>query len=365
MQQDKLKLLVDKYMSNQLTESELDAFFHYLEKGKLDVFLTESLLNDLKSKSVTDVYLPVDISDNIIRNISASINFTKQAVTIKEKSKVRTFSIYAVAASVIIILALSFFYTYQSRDRKQIFSQRFKSTNKKAAYNSTSFPMKLLLDDGSVVILQPGSALNYSTFEGNKREVYLEGDAFFDVAKNKLKPFYVYSGSVVAKVLGTSFFIKNHPKNGDTEVEVKSGKVQVSPNLEILKDESIASQTTIVAPNHKVVFKQAEKVFEPTLAANPVLLKQVNDYISTDSSKVEFIFHRESIRNIIKEFHKHYQIEILVENEELYNCVFTGDVSEQDLYSKLKIICLTINANYELNGTKILITGKGCYNSIK
>jgi transmembrane sensor len=49
-----------------------------------------------------------------------------------------------------------------------------------------------------------------------------------------------------------------------------------------------------------------------------------------------------------------------VENENLNNCLFTGDLSAQDLYTKLRILTLTINASYEINGTKILLKGEGC-----
>jgi hypothetical protein len=50
----------------------------------------------------------------------------------------------------------------------------------------------------------------------------------------------------------------------------------------------------------------------------------------------------------------------MVENEKMYNCLFTGDVTRMDLFSKLDVICQSVKASYQVAGTKILIEGKGC-----
>jgi transmembrane sensor len=363
MQQDKLNKLVQCYLNNQLNENELDEFFYLLDKGMLDDYLEEQILYQLKRKEETEVFLPFDVSDHIIRNISSAANFATQATTIKKQPAIKKYIKYAIAASFIGLVAIiSYLYLAQSNNSKQLFSKNFKQKNKQYQYNNSNTKLKIELSDNSIIVLEPGASINYSSFEGEKREVYLEGDAFFEVAKNKEKPFLVYTGSIVTKVLGTSFNVRNNVHNGNTEVEVKSGKVQVLPNVEILKEKALISQTAILIPNHKALFKETEKILETGLVAEPLLVKKINNYISIDTGKVSFLFNRQHLREIINDFNTHYGIEIVVENEELNNCVFTGDVSEQGLYDKLKIICLTINANYELNGTKILITGKGCGN---
>ena len=74
-------------------------------------------------------------------------------------------------------------------------------------YNPTNTPINVILDDSSLVTLQPTAKIYYSVRQFHKREIFLEGDAFFNVTKNKEAPFYVYAGSLVTKVLGTSFNI--------------------------------------------------------------------------------------------------------------------------------------------------------------
>jgi hypothetical protein len=79
--------------------------------------------------------------------------------------------------------------------------------------------------------------------------------------------------------------------------------------------------------------------------------------------EVEDVYLYEStvpLSEVLRSLEDVYGIEMIVENESLYKCLFTGDISKQNLYTKLDIICKTINASYELVGTKIMIRGKGC-----
>ena len=85
----------------------------------------------------------------------------------------------------------------------------------------------LHLPDGSTVIISAGSKLNYSSSFGDirKREVYLEGQAYFDISHNASKPFIVHTGKIETTVLGTAFDIKAWPANADVIVTVIRGKV--------------------------------------------------------------------------------------------------------------------------------------------
>jgi transmembrane sensor len=94
--------------------------------------------------------------------------------------------------------------------------------------NDTDKPMMILLNDGSSVVLQPGGHLSYSEGANKKRrEVTLTGKAFFEIVKNKEKPFLVYSYGLATKVLGTSFMIDASEENKDIKVEVRTGTVAV------------------------------------------------------------------------------------------------------------------------------------------
>ncbi len=88
--------------------------------------------------------------------------------------------------------------------------------------------LTVTLDDGSTVILNSESKIRYSKDFANKREVFLEGEAFFEVTKNPDKPFNIQSGDVTTTVLGTSFNIKAYPNEDVVQVVVASGNVKVN-----------------------------------------------------------------------------------------------------------------------------------------
>jgi ferric-dicitrate binding protein FerR (iron transport regulator) len=96
--------------------------------------------------------------------------------------------------------------------------------------NVTSQVARLALADGSTVHLQPRSTLRYpQQFTDAKREVFLQGEAFFDIARNPVKPFLVVTDKVVTTVLGTSFTVRAYPEQPQALVMVRTGRVRVSP----------------------------------------------------------------------------------------------------------------------------------------
>jgi hypothetical protein len=345
-------------MNNELNSIELHDFFLLVDTGKYDDLVNVYLFNELKVKQERDVHIPVNTSHDIIRNISASADFTTK--TINNSHKIRKITAYMAAACLLLIIGFSYL-SYQNA-KTTSFASIIPIHNVVHKTNNTNAKLNISLSDGSLVVLEPNASIYYvSNFLSTKREVFLEGNAFFNVFKDKQRPFFVYSGTLVTKVLGTSFNIKKSI-SGNIEVEVRSGKVQVFENQQLSKNKEIPPPV-ILQPNQKVVYEEATKSFESKLVDQPVLVKVENNYISESKEPIAFLFNRTNLKTIIAEFETHYGIDIVIENEDLNNCLFTGDLSEQDLYAKLKIICLTINANYEINGTKILITGLGCKNS--
>ena len=358
MHEQEFKILVDGYLKDTLSPEQLEVFFSLVLSGEYDYLLSESFVSGLQQNRDLRAGIPHDVSDKIIRNIMSSENFAKN--TIVWSVPVKRFNRYLVAASILLILITSYFLKSLIIGDSNLLPNGVAKSAYHYKDNLTKRPLKVVLDDGSQITLQPLARLYYSVKQIHKREVFLEGDAFFDVTKNKEAPFFVYSGAIVTKVLGTSFNITN-PSNGNTEVLVKSGRVQVYENKINDKGVLINSQAVILQPNHKVVFHAENKSIELTLAEKPELIKNTNGYTCIDSSAVEFVYVRARLKDVLKELEHHYGIEIIVSNDDLYKCYFTGDITEQDLYTKLKMICLTTNTNYEVNGTKILITGSGLH----
>lgn len=219
--------------------------------------------------------------------------------------------------------------------------------------NTSDKPYKMLLDDGTEVVLKPQSSLSYPEhFDEKVRIVHLSGEAFFNVTKNPARPFMVYTGDLVTRVLGTSFNIKSYNANKSVEVSVVTGRVSV---YEKSKRSSQGRNGIILTPNQKIRFDSDVKVLVPELVEEPVV-------VHPPQTKARFIFDETPLPKVASLIQETYGIEIVLESNALEDCVFTGDINDLPLYSQLKFICKSINANYELRGTTLFMSGKGCHN---
>ncbi|NII27791.1 DUF4974 domain-containing protein [Pseudoflavitalea sp. X16] len=104
----------------------------------------------------------------------------------------------------------------------------------------------LLLPDSTQVWLNVASTLDFpESFSGEKREVYLSGEAFFDVKHAEDHPFLIHTGNVITKVLGTAFNIKAYPGQPDVVVSVKRGKVEVSKNDKVMATLTVGQEVKV------------------------------------------------------------------------------------------------------------------------
>lgn len=217
--------------------------------------------------------------------------------------------------------------------------------------NTGNTPAALQLEDGSSVTIYPGSKLAFPKhFAAGKREVYLEGEAFFNVTKNPNRPFFVYNNNIVTQVLGTSFDIRG--KNGQVEVAVKTGRVAVYENKEQITLDEVhqKSNGVIITPNQKVTYYQEERHFVTSIVDQPVPVPK-----GSKTADARFIYNETPLYKVLTDLENTYELEIVLENDKIKNCLFTGDLTGQNLFNKLEGICLVFNATYEIRGTKILL----------
>jgi transmembrane sensor len=223
--------------------------------------------------------------------------------------------------------------------------------------NTGNDPKELRLEDGSVVTIYPGSKLALPKhFAAGRREVYLEGEAFFSISKNPNRPFFVYNSNIVTQVLGTSFDIRK--KNGQVEVAVKTGRVAVYENKEQLKLDEVQQKSNgvIITPNQKVTYYQEERHFVTSIVDQPVPVPK-----ESKKEEAHFNYNETPLYKVLNDLEATYELEIVLENDKSRNCLFTGDLTGQNLFNKLEGICLIFNATYEIKGTKILLkTAKEC-----
>jgi len=219
------------------------------------------------------------------------------------------------------------------------------------AENLTAKPDTIYLDDNSMVVLEPQASLYYpERFDGPRREVHLEGNAFFRVSSHPGQPFYVFSKKIVTHVLGTSFLIRTDAQD-HIEVSVRSGKVAVYEE----GTAGTSAKSVILEPNQKAIYSSGNRHFTTTLVDDPLP-------VQTDNSTPEpnFVFDETPMPEVIARLENAYHVKIVLENKNLAGSLFSGDIKGQNLYDQLEIICESVQATYEIRGTRILIKGSGC-----
>jgi transmembrane sensor len=263
---------------------------------------------------------------------------------------------WAAAASIVMLMSFGWFYFKQNDDKSLI----YKELVAKAPIlliekeNISDKPMLITLNDGSSILLQKGSRLSYpANFENDKREVYLDGEAFFEVAKDAKKPFFVFANELVTKVLGTSFTIKAIKGKKDIQVIVRTGKVSVF-KLDEIKNNDLPKilEGVVIVPNQQISFDKENSNFSKSLVEKPEMLSPMLSY--------NFEFKDASAAKVFATIQKAYGITILYEEELLKECPVTASLSDEPLYGKLDLICNAIEAQYQLIDGQIVISSKGC-----
>ncbi len=359
--------LLRKYREGNCTAEEYDAFFSLLLSDRYDDEVRSLISTDYYNGLQHGADLPPHVAQEIARNIVSSDEKVKKLFPVLRKRAELTR--WIAAACFLAVLATAAFFYFNKKTGGE-FSSIIPQTDI-AKKNDSHQPLKTRLPDGSEIVLQPGSRIHYpAVFGDESREVYLEGDAHFEISHNPSKPFLVYCNSIVTKVLGTSFDIQTNKENGDIEVAVRTGRVQVYENEALVKIRTI-SKPVILTANERVLYSSETQKVTSTLVEKPLPIiteasvmpdsLQVKRVAKQGSLKAPaLIYDQSKLETVFDDIRTIYGVEMVVENSNLNNCVFTGDVRNKDLFVLLKIICLSTNSEYEVLGTKVLVKGKGC-----
>lgn len=264
---------------------------------------------------------------------------------------------YAVAASVTGLLGIGAILFLQKTNKPSVHQQPTGlvvnniNQSELQCINNTSSPQLVHLVDGSTITLAKNSSLKYARFlQPNKREVQLEGEAFFEVAKDANRPFYVYAGGIAVKVLGTSFRIVSDKKDGKVTVAVRTGKVLVFRKASDLQKEEL-----VLMPQQQAVFSSKLDILLKATVSDSLLIQQ------PVASVQSFSFAGKPVNEIIEKLAKVYSTEIIYNAEKFRNCGgITVSLDAAALSEKLNILCKVLGATYRIENDKVFIDGNGC-----
>lgn len=261
---------------------------------------------------------------------------------------------YRVAAAAVVVLCIGLgWYFFMNRSAGTITSSiayQTADTPLVRQTNRTRRPLRVKLTDGSTITLKPGSDVQYpATFAADRREVRLTGEAFFEVERNPKQPFYVYANGLVTKVLGTSFTIIAHAGKPTAEVVVRTGRVAVYQQT----DRPKKAPDFIITPNEKATFYRAESRIVKALADQPVVLRP-------EVIKTHFLYDDTPVADVFRELENAYGVRIAFDEQTFATCTLTANLANQSLPAQLNMICLSVGATFQTEGTQIRVSGQGC-----
>jgi ferric-dicitrate binding protein FerR (iron transport regulator) len=347
MDSEKYKALLAKYLNGECTDEEqalLDSWYEEIgknvEKKGLD---TEGVENE-------EILLKKNW-------VALKSKIVEEPIALKP---IRTRRYWLAAAAVVLLLSVGGYWFLNKKDNPQaeIVASDNKITPIKTIekHNKSTETMRLELSDKSIVLLKPNSILRYAEiFEDDKREVTLEGEAFFDVTKNPQKPFFVYTNDVVTKVLGTSFTIRSNKDTKNVTVDVRTGKVSVYSEKMVHGQSKSDPETigVVLTPNQSVRYLSTENRLLKSLVEEPILL------IPKEALK-KFTFSEAPIAKIFAALETAYGIEIIYDEEVMKDCTMTTTLEDENLHEKLAIICKLLKASYKMVDAQVVISSKGC-----
>ncbi len=363
-----IESLLSAYIECRLSPEERNHFFDLLADSSNEVIFRELLLKNInvssefQSKSGKDPDFSA-IYCKIMEDIDRNESEETKLRSIRRKSVYRRVFINIITAAAVFAFA---FIIGRVSGKNEVDKPEYSAATVevKAPYGSRS---EIRLPDGTIVILNAGSFLNYQNdYNTTNRNVTLKGEAYFKVARNEDIPFIVNAGPLSITALGTEFNIKAYDDENSIETTLVTGKVAITQ--EGYGDES---QAVDLNPNQKAIFIRNEGGFfledvkdegkptiEPvqTIMSNILIAPQINVDQVVAWTEGKLILKGESLDRLCVDLERKYNVTIIFREEEIKKFRFTGVLLDETLEQVLNVIKLTAPISYSLDGKTVYLS---------
>ena len=369
MKNDRLYELISRKLAGEATLEEIDELQEYFKKNPHDQYFNElitSYWNSQHDESEQNEANSDEHFNHILQLADGSqtaeigsneantylIEFENNFRISRKKIWIRRIMI---AASFLTIVFLSAWFLFADSKKSN-----FNPAKLRELVANKGTRSRVVLPDSSVVFLNADTKLNYSLqFNNNIREVYLDGEAFFEVTKDPSKPFIVHTSGMEVKVVGTSFNVKAYSDDKLIETSLLTGSIEVSvknrPNEKI-----------ILSPNEKLIIKnynssvstntEKEISVKPEIAINQ-LKPDARDsaFVETQWVEDKLVFRDKTFEEVATMMERWYNITIQINNDELKITLLNGTFKDETIEQALDALKFTKNFQYIKNDEIIKI----------
>lgn len=321
--------LLDKYFRDECTELELEQVLRWFETKEGKAFLEDDIEQQKNEAESGSLILHQDVESKKLYNRIKGTTVGKRRQN--RWVYLRVASVLLICASIVSILYWKELLTTPKKVDEVV----------QVVYMTGNDQHKILtFGDGTVVRLNENSKITVpSTFAEEQRLVQLEGEAYFEVARNPESPFIVETDAATVQVLGTKFDVLASDKNERIRVAVSEGKVRLTNR----DSESMAS--VLLTKNHVGILRLSDQQMT-------VEKTNVRNYLSWINNRL--VYTGETLSQVSRQLEHLYNVQIEFESNRLKNLKLTADMEKVELPQVLQAIANTFDISYKQIGEKIL-----------
>jgi len=324
MDESQFRQLLDKYLQGKCSPEESELLHRFYDSFQE------------KQEDTLDLsFAGKKMNEGIWRKIAEK---ERQHFRLKKQKSARSYQLLKIAASLLLILGVGLGVYFTNTDVITPEIAWIEKTTQKGQRATVT------LADGTKVYLNARSKISFPEhFSGKKREVILEGEAFFEVARNVKKPFIIQSEDITTTVLGTSFNIRSFEDEPQV-VSVATGKVKVN-----IMNSQGQPEEVVLTPNQQAFYdgKLHKKEID------------INKFIAWKHKIIRF--DDVSLAEAVSTLENWFGVSIQLKGENIKDCKISGQYINENLVNILESIEHILGIQYEfIGGRNLIIEGKGC-----
>jgi len=378
----KSERLIVKFITNQANQEEIETLTKWLEDEENQIVFKDFVKINFAIDAVTNIFDSTEVKKQLSERINAENN-----VFVKKRFS----SYYKYAAILVMLLGSIYFYQTSSlfysktnvvipnkdeivlqigdesgqiinpedsqdvtdksgkvigKQAKDILVYSDAFSNEKLVYNTLKIPygktFKVALSDGTIVHLNSGTSLRYPAhfLKNQNRQVFLTGEAYFEVAKDKMHPFIVNARDINVEVLGTKFDVSTYEEDPTTNVVLAEGKVS------LYKDQKTDKNQVYLTPGLKGSNKKGQDL---------ITTEKVNVSNYTAWINGTLVFKQLSFDAIMKKLERNYNVVFINKNKTLGKEIFNATFEKESIENVMKYLSESYDIDYKIKGNKIII----------
>ncbi|MCG8311273.1 MAG: DUF4974 domain-containing protein [Cytophagales bacterium] len=341
-------------LRNHCTEQDKTELIQWVLSEKFDDDLEKYISEDLEIELAQKHRInDVELNTMAAKIISKARKETN--TTVNPEHEIPTYSgdwqnrsglgfFYKIAATLLLVALFTFIAFHFTKNT----TEHVKTATAITKENQRGRKSTIFLKDGSIVYLNAESSIRYpEVFPDSARIVKLQGEAYFDIARDPDKPFIVQVGNLRVSVLGTSFNINAYEENEFSKISLNSGKVLVesTETSHLLKRKKIK-----LNPGECVSYSSKQNAFTNISAFDP------NLDLSWKDGKI--VFANADMEAMVKRFERWYNVDFSFRNQPYFKWNYTGEFHNQTLQDVLESLSFSQSFDFEIRQDKVELVFK-------